>query len=341
MKTPRIVSNSKAVSLPFYKKWLEQMLSRNPCFVGDLMLRMGKDNACFPPDYVKIETTNACNGRCVYCPRDKMSRRIGIMDFGLFSQIISELSLWGVAAVHLQNYGEPLMDPLIAKRVKYAKDKGIRHVNLFTNGMLLTEEAIGELMAAGLDEINISLDSCDKETHDKMRRNLSYDVIVSNIKTLIGLRKVKNITKPKITLASIIHREDNLATVDFINYWNKLVEEIHFQEAHDWATRELQKESHKFPCFRLWSTFTILWDGCVSVCCVDYDGRYILGNVKSTPVRQIWNNNEYARMRRLHLKAAGPQIDLCRNCTLRLKDSPLWIKRLMFLKNSPAKEDND
>lgn len=294
------------------------------------MLRLGKDRALCLPDYVKIETTNACNGKCVYCPRDKMNRQIGLMEEGLFSKIIVDLVQWGVSAVHLQNYGEPLMDPQIIQRVKYAKEKGIWHVNLFTNGMLLTDKLIDGLIESGLDEINISLDSCDKETHDALRRNLSYDNIVGNIKSLIDKRRERKISKPKITLASIIHSKNGSSTDEFINYWGKLVEEIHFQKAHDWALEETPKDGCLFPCFRLWSTFTILWDGRVSVCCVDYDGKHILGDSRNTPLREIWNGSEYMRMRSLHLKPAGLQIDLCKNCTLRLKDSSLWIKKLIF-----------
>lgn len=328
--SPCIVNKSRVISLPFYKRWLEEMLRANPRLLGAIMLRLGKTNAVSPPDYVKIETTNACNGNCVYCPRDKMSRQIGVMRVELFYKIIDELVKLEIPAIHLQNYGEPLMDPQIITRVKYAKEKGIKHVNLFTNGMLLTANLIYGLMDAGLDEINISLDSCDKETHDTLRKSLSYDIITKNIENLINIRRERKLPKPKITLASVIHSESGSSTREFINYWGKVVEEIHFQKAHGWALEESLKAGCLFPCFRLWSTFTILWDGRVSVCCVDYDGKYILGDSNNTSLRQIWNNEKYTRMRFLHLKPAGYQIDLCRNCTLRLKDSPLWIKKIVF-----------
>ena len=327
---PHVIGNSNSPRAPFYKRWPESFLKYNSVFAGAIMLYLGKQKSVYAPDYVKIETTNVCNGKCAYCPRDKMTRDLGVMEYELFSKIIDELDLWKVSSVHLQNYGEPLLDPMLIPRIKCAKSKGIKHVSLFTNGMLLTNSIAEKLIDAGLDEINISIDVCDEKKHDNLRKNIRYGEITKNLKNLVDIKKLKETPNPEITLASIIHSSNTDDIDHFITRWGGMVKEIHFQRVHDWGLKGSNKKEYCFPCLRLWTTFTILWDGRVAMCCVDYDGKYILGDVKKSKLRQIWNSDDYTRIRLLHLSPKLKQVVLCENCTLRLKDSPLWIKKILF-----------
>jgi radical SAM protein with 4Fe4S-binding SPASM domain len=83
----------------------------------------------------------------------------------------------------------------------------------------------------------------------------------------------------------------------------------------------------QFPCYRLWLTFTVLWDGRVSMCCADFDGRHVFGDLNSQTIAEVWNSPLYMAARRQHLESGGPEI--CRSCDLPKKDSPLWIKKLV------------
>ncbi|HVD91108.1 MAG TPA: SPASM domain-containing protein, partial [Vicinamibacterales bacterium] len=67
-------------------------------------------------------------------------------------------------------------------------------------------------------------------------------------------------------------------------------------------------------------------DGRVSLCCADFDGRTILGDVNGASIEEIWNGEPYREARRLHLESGGP--DVCQSCDLPRKDSPLWITKL-------------
>jgi radical SAM protein with 4Fe4S-binding SPASM domain len=81
-----------------------------------------------------------------------------------------------------------------------------------------------------------------------------------------------------------------------------------------------------YPCYRPWLTFTALWDGRVSLCCADFDGSTILGDLRSSTIAEIWNSERYRAVRREHLESGGPA--LCHSCDLPKKDSPLWITKL-------------
>ncbi len=105
------------------------------------------------PQEIWIENTNVCNAVCVMCPREKQSRPLGLMKFSLFEKLIKEISGFSdsVNRVHLHNYGEPLMDKELPKRIKLAKEFGIKHVFFVTNASLLTQELSREIIVAGLD----------------------------------------------------------------------------------------------------------------------------------------------------------------------------------------------
>ena len=93
-----------------------------------------------------------------------------------------------------------------------------------------------------------------------------------------------------------------------------------------WAGTLNTRSDVQFPCYRLWLTFTVLWDGRVSLCCADFDGRTILGDLNTSTIKEVWNSEPFRHVRRQHLESGGP--DICRACDLPRKDSPLWITKL-------------
>jgi len=140
------------------------------------------------PAVVRIETTNACNARCVICPHKDMNRPIRQMDDALFDRILDECAAARCREIHLHNFGEPLLDKRLEHRIRRAKEKGIAKVKIFSNGSLLTAERARVLIDAGLDEIKISFDGATREEFEAIRRPLKFDRVVANVEQLVKLR---------------------------------------------------------------------------------------------------------------------------------------------------------
>jgi radical SAM protein with 4Fe4S-binding SPASM domain len=304
----------------------ERLLLANAKPIRRLLAVTGRDRAVHLPDIVQIESTNLCNAKCVFCPRDEMHRRQGVMDMDLFIKIVDECAALGITHVRVHNYGEPFLDRQLVEKVRYAKSKGIAEVGMISNGSLITEEIARGMIDAGLDAINISVDAAGKETFESTRLNLKYDDVIGNIRTLARLRAESGRKRPKLILSFV--RQDNSADERaFIDEWSRVADKVHITDLHNWAGTLNARSDVHFPCYRLWLTFTVLWDGRVSLCCADFDGRHILGDLRTSTIAQIWNSPAYRAVRRQHLDSGGPEI--CRSCDLPKKDSPLWIKRLM------------
>ena len=303
----------------------ESLLKRNAKPVRRLLLATGRDRAPRWPDIVQIESTNMCNAKCVFCPRDDMHRAEGIMPMDLYRKIVDECAALGITHVRMHNYGEAFLDRTLVEKIAYAKQKGIKEVGLISNGSLLTERVARGIVDAGLDAINISVDASGREVFETTRVGLNYDKVIANIERLVRIRAEAGKRRPKLILSFV--RQNNSADEQaFIEHWRNVADKIHVTDLHNWAGTLNTESDVNYPCYRPWLTFTVLWDGRVSLCCADFDGRTVLGDLNTSSIREIWNGDAYRTVRRQHLDHGGPEV--CQSCDLPRKDSPLWIARL-------------
>jgi hypothetical protein len=308
------------------RRGIETLLERRARTVKRLLLATGRDRAPRLPEIVQIESTNICNAKCVFCRRDEMHRKQGVMEMGLFVKIVDECRALGIGHVRLHNYGESFIDRQLVEKIRYAKAIGIPEVGLISNGSLIGEEAARGVVEAGLDAINISVDAAGKETFEKTRLGLKYDKVIANIERLLRIRADLKREHPKLIL-SFVRRDDSDEERAFIAEWTPRADKIHITDLHNWAGTLHSRSDVNFPCYRPWLTFTALWDGRVSLCCADFDGKVVLGDLRTSTIAEIWNGEPYRRARRAHLESGGP--DICRTCDLPEKDSPTWVGKLL------------
>jgi len=304
----------------------EQLLRAQAKPVRRILLAAGRDRAPRMPEIVQIESTNICNAKCVFCPRDEMQRRQGIMTVELFRKIVDECADLGITHVRMHNYGEAFMDRRLVEKVRYAKQKGIREVGMISNGSLITEPVARGMIEAGLDAINISVDASGKEVFEATRIGLKYDKVIANIERLLRLRTESGKRRPKLIL-SFVRQNNSADEAAFIEHWRSIADKIHVTDLHNWAGTLNTESDVNYPCYRPWLTFTVLWDGRVSLCCADFDGKTILGNLNTQTIAEVWNAEPYRNVRREHLESGGPEV--CRACDLPRKDSPLWVTKLV------------
>jgi MoaA/NifB/PqqE/SkfB family radical SAM enzyme len=307
------------------RRTVENVLRSQAKPVRRLLLATGRDRSPVLPEIVQIESTNICNAKCVFCPRDEMHRRQGVMTVELFRKVVDECVELGITHVRMHNYGEAFIDRRLVEKVRYAKERGIPEVGVISNGSLITDDVARGIIEAGLDAINISVDASGKEVFEKTRIGLKYDKVIANIERLVRIRGELGRKRPKLIL-SFVRQDNSVDEQAFIEHWRTIADKIHVTDLHNWAGTLNTESDVNYPCYRPWLTFTVLWDGRVSLCCADFDGRTILGDLTSSTIKDIWNAEPYVRARREHLESGGP--DICRSCDLPRKDSPLWITKL-------------
>ena len=134
-------------------------------------------------NYLRISVTDRCNLRCTYCmPEEgiKLFRHDEILSFDEIAGFTKVAVSNGVTKVRLTG-GEPLVRKGVTTLVKMIADiKGINDLSLTTNGTLLKEYA-QELRTAGLQRINISLDTIDHEKFRAVTRSGNLDDVFEGI----------------------------------------------------------------------------------------------------------------------------------------------------------------
>jgi cyclic pyranopterin phosphate synthase len=155
---------------------------------------MAKDSLGREIDYLRISVTDRCNHGCIYCVPEESLRRFDedeILRTGEIERIVRVAMEYGVRKVRLTG-GEPLLRSDIFSLVGRIKKIGVRNLSLTTNGTMLSQMA-GPLKEAGLDRVNVSLDTMDPEKYSKITGGVDIEKVYDGIREAesAGLSPVK------------------------------------------------------------------------------------------------------------------------------------------------------
>lgn len=290
---------------------------------------------------IRFEVTNICNAQCIMCPREKMKRPQGVMDMELYKRVLDEAVTYGATQVSLENYGEPLCDPLIIERIRYAKKKGLEVLTI-TNASLLDKDKSEKIIRAGLDVLRISMYGITKETYEKVHKGLLFEVVERNILELFKLRKEinKGIPKPKIDIYFIAMEENRDEADGFRKKWEGVADDISIWKPHNWGDGRQYRETNpnKKSCGRpMIGPVQVQWDGKVVPCCFDYDSRIILGDLNKQTLREVLRSKEYNDLREAHLTGHFEKYPFCNCCDqLNKRDDALIYSTIKFSKVGAA-----
>jgi GTP 3',8-cyclase len=146
-------------------------------------------------NYLRLSVTDRCNLNCIYCNpsrKEKFLRREEILSYEEMARIARIFSLLGVDKVRITG-GEPLIKREIVKIIGMLKDTAsIGEISMTTNGIHLVK-MVKDLTRAGLDRINISLDTLRPERFEKITGTDGFNEVWNGIMACIesGLSPVK------------------------------------------------------------------------------------------------------------------------------------------------------
>ena len=140
-------------------------------------------------EYARISVTDRCNLRCQYCMPENGVEKISHADILTYEEIIHVAKIFarlGIKKIRLTG-GEPLLRKNICKLIAALKNiSGIEIVTLTTNGVLLKSFA-QDLISAGIDGINLSLDTLDEKIFENLTRRNFFLKVIEGLQTLLDL----------------------------------------------------------------------------------------------------------------------------------------------------------
>ncbi len=276
------------------------------------------------PLSVYLETTSACNLNCIMCaaqlPMVKRFKKNGFMDKSLFRRLIDELASKNpLANVRLHKDGEPLLHPEIIDFIDYASSR-LQNVTLVTNGTLLNIEMARAILGTQLHNIRFSIDGNSKQTFEKVRKQrkdnayadssiaVDYESVLNNIQGFSDLKKALGKDSPKLGVRITNFKSTQQEIDDYTLYWKERVDFVDIAPLLSWSGQIVQgknNSSYRFPCFFLWDSIVVNWDGTLVPCCIYVDrtgdGKGALANLNTESLEEAFYSPRIQRLRLAHL----------------------------------------
>lgn len=275
------------------------------------------------PAYIQIELTNHCSVKCSMCELGNSKRNKGYMTKETYLRIIEQMTAWGIPMVRFTLWGEALMHPEFLEFVKIAKANDLK-VGFNTNGMLLNETRMRDIMEAGTDQIIFSVDSFDDDHIYKQYRpgKRSIHDINRTILDLIRMKKEMNAEHPEIRI-QMIGSELNAGQCDkFLAFWTPRVDNCRITHMYamtrtpDINKNVIKEYDYFYECKYPWTTMGIYHNGDVTACCRDVDGKLKIGNVMDASLEDIYYQSDRLRSMRINLirKNKSGMPEFCKSC---------------------------
>ncbi|MFG1212053.1 radical SAM protein [Xanthobacter flavus] len=180
------------------------------------------------PVCLYLETTNRCNLLCTTCPRTyEELEPPADMSWELFTSIVDQIPDLERCVLH--GVGEPMLVPDLDRMVRYLKDRGT-YVLFNTNGTVLTEKNGRAMIAAGLDELRVSLDAANAHSYRAIRGKNYFDRILKNVRAFRDLQEREGHTNPRVSAWLTGLKETISELPDFVRVAAELgVREVYLQ----------------------------------------------------------------------------------------------------------------
>ena len=195
-------------------------------------------------NYLRVAVTDRCNLRCTYCMPEagiELKNHADILPYEKIVSIVTAAARMGIHKIRLTG-GEPLVRKNIAFLVRELKGvPGISEVSMTSNGTILDLLA-EELKQAGLDRLNISLDTLDAGKYRQITRNGNIEQVFSGIRA--AQKTGFTATKINMVLIPEFNGNEVEAMKMFCRENSLLLQRIHHYSLFDYKTvkKELSAE---------------------------------------------------------------------------------------------------
>lgn len=263
------------------------------------------------PSHIQIETSLACNSRCVFCPHKEMRRGPRNMADAVWKKIVDESRGRGIVYRPFM-INEPFVDLRMPGIVRYIKQDATARVEFNSNGNVPAACDLPALIGAGIDLIRFSLDGASPESFSKSGRGGDYHAIVANILRFVAERDRQQ-SSCAIEVRMIDLPENREEQPRFLEFWQTRADKATITELYDWPWSG-QTGPFRAPCPKIRSEMFFMTDGRAVLCCWDAFARGVVGDVNERTVEQIWLGEENQRCRDLLSRGERDAITLCSRC---------------------------
>ncbi len=259
------------------------------------------------PHEISLETISLCNAACTFCPYPTLDRKGDKMPDELVEKIISEMEGFTIPFFFSPfKVNEPLLDKRLYDICNEVTSRTVAMLRIFSNGAALTQRHIDRL--AKLERVFhfwVSLNSVDPEEYEQLM-DMPYERTA---------KRLDNLHAQEFPHPVVLSKVGNM-DYGFIRYIKRRWPKFHtvIIKKDGWLG-DVEPNDPTIPddsCSR-WFELSIISSGVVSLCCMDGQARFPIGDCRESTLLEIYNAPHW-RDRRENLSSRHT-IDVCKTCT--------------------------
>ncbi|MCP4291392.1 MAG: radical SAM protein [bacterium] len=227
------------------------------------------------PMAIDLETNSDCTRDCEYCPRD--TRLDDVLAEKTVHRLIDQLADWNFnGRVSFHSYNEPLTDERLLDFYRYLSKKLPQaQSEVFTNGDLLTQEMVEDLLAVGVERIYITIHEPTSVVQAERLQDFGN-----------AFKQVKVLDFRNNQRSQPLENRGGLVELESIN-----------------PTRY---------CGRV-DAMTVRANGNVVLCCNDAQQKHVMGSIHQTSLQEIWWESGFTALRQ-DIRKGRMTLGICKAC---------------------------
>ena len=149
-------------------------------------------------------------------------------------------------------------------------------------------------------------------------RHVKHETVLANISGFLEARSRLGVNGPVIETVFYSMRENEHEVEQYLNYWRGKVDHARLMGgiSESFKDKENAVAPRRQPCKVLRERMTILWNGDVTLCSLDVDGRQLLGNIQSQSIEELWNCEQLMSVRKAHAEGCFHELPFCAECDM-------------------------
>jgi radical SAM protein with 4Fe4S-binding SPASM domain len=171
-------------------------------YAGRINKRLGMARTLTYPEEVQLVPTNACNIRCMNCPKTWYDTDNRHLNKEVYKRVREQL-FPHVSILNIQGLGEPTLSPLFKNLLDDGEEFGL-HVRFVTNATMLKDELLTKIVRIGA-EMTISLDGATAATHERSRPGADFPKMMEAFAKLQEQRRAQGDTGFTININTVVN----------------------------------------------------------------------------------------------------------------------------------------
>lgn len=290
---------------------------------------------CYPLSIVQLQLTTRCNLNCTYCyATDRNEGSKQSLTYKEYTDLIDQVIKLAPNAQFTLTGGEPLLHPDCMRIARYIHDHGSK-VDILTNGILITPDNIAKLKLY-FSLVGLSIDGSNAQRHGRTRGEHSYEPLQRAIQLLkryeVPYRLSMTVTQQNKDDVGIMARlygshlrfaplypagnaAKHNANITGLDYYQALKGKDRIKTMAESRDLVLQAQHHpNRKCSIGDGEISISASGDVYPCHLLHYPQFLMGNVRDTPLADIYLHSDVAQQCR---NMVVENIKGCRDCDIR------------------------